>query len=118
MSTSFFDKQDIFIKKMIEDYQEGLFINPIYKPYFDWKTGETSILKISKQEARAIISDASNELEKYYVCYPDAYKDLDSYINDDAWQHYKGFGKDKYIVSYLEAIEYEVNNLLMAGMIF
>ena len=115
MSHSYFDKQDIFMKKMIEDYETGLISNPIFKPYFDWKMRKTAILQISKQEARSMKEAADLELDKYYDQYPEAFSDLDSVINDDPWQHYKGFGEDKYIVSYLEAIEEEINQILMMG---
>lgn len=29
---------------------------------------------------------------------------MDAYIDEDSWQQYKGFGEDKYVVSYLEKV--------------
>lgn len=33
---------------------------------------------------------------------------MNAYIDEDPWQQYKGFGEDKYVVSYLEGIDSEL----------
>jgi hypothetical protein len=48
--------------------------------------------------------------------YPDAYKDIPAHNSDDPWQEYTGYGKDKYTVSYLEAIDSEMTSLLAGGL--
>ncbi len=41
---------------------------------------------------------------------------MDAYIDEDPWQQYKGFGKDKYVVSYLEGIDSELKNIIAVLM--
>ena len=48
----------------------------------------------------------------YYNKYPNTYKNMDTYINEDPWQEHKGYGKDKFTVSYLERIEGKLTNLI------
>lgn len=62
--------------------------------------------------AYTMIDESVKQLEEYYTKYPNAFSNMDFYINGDVWQLYKGFGKDKYIVSYLEGIEGELNKIL------
>lgn len=107
-----FEKQDIFHKQMIEDYKSGKIPNSsVFEPYFKWKMGLSNHTIITKKMAYSMIDEAVRLLEEYYAKYPNAYDNMDSYINDDVWQQYKGFGEDKYIVSYLEGIEGELSKI-------
>lgn len=109
-----FQRQDIFHISMIDAYLNGQIPEPIFKPYFDWKLGKTVKLEVSKVEAHTIVEKASELLESYFDQYPDAEREIGT--SNDIWYMFQGYGKDKYIVSYLERIEAEVNNLLMANM--
>lgn len=48
-----------------------------------------------------------------YAKHPNAYQNMDAYIDEDSWQQYKGFGEDKYVVSYLEGIDSELKISLL-----
>lgn len=108
-----FEKQNIFHNRMIKDYKDGIIPNSsVFEPYFKWKMGECSHSEITREMAHKMIKEASTLLDKYYDKYPNAYDNMDVYINDDPWQQYKGFRADKYIVSYLEGIEVELCNII------
>lgn len=108
-----FEKQDIFHKQMIKDYKCGKIPNSsVFEPYFKWKMGLSNHTIITKPMAYAMIDEAIRQLERYYDKYPNAYSNMDIYMNDDVWQQYKGFDEDKYIVSYLEGIENEIGNII------
>lgn len=108
MEIDVFKKQDIFMNKMIEDYINGMFDNhAVFVPFFNWKMGG-SYKSINRNEAVSMLKEVEILLEHYYNKYPNAYKCMPCYINDDPWQSYHGFGNDMYIVSYLEAIESEM----------
>ena len=104
-------KQDIFHESMIDAYLNGQIAEPTFKPYFDWKLGKTVKLEISKAEARNIVEKASELLESYYDKYPDADNNIGT--SSDIWYLFHGYGKDKYIVSYLQKIEDEVTRILL-----
>ena len=105
-----FDKQDAFLAKMLEDYNNGSFKNSyVFKPYMDWKQGKG--MNINQAQSWEMRDEAQSQLDDYYNCYPHAYEKMDSIINNDPWQMYKGYGKDKYMVSYLEAIDSEITNI-------
>lgn len=107
-----FEKQDIFHNRMIKDYKDGIIPHSsVFEPYFKWKMGECSYSEITREMALRIIDEASTLLDGYYKKHPNAYDNMDVYINEDPWQNYKGFGEDKYIVSYLEGIEAELINI-------
>lgn len=110
-----FQKQDIFHESMIDAYLNGQIPEPIFKPYFDWKLGKAVKLEVSKAEAHTIVEKSSELLESYYDKYPDAENNIG--ISNDIWYLFQGYEKDKYIVSYLQKIEDEVTNLLIAKMI-
>ena len=104
-----FEKQDAFLSKMMADYNSGLFKNSaVFKPYMDWK--QSGKLNISQAQSWAMRDEAQSQLSDLYDRYPHAYQNMDSII-DDPWQMYKGYGEDKYIVSYLEAIDSELTNV-------
>lgn len=118
VESSCFRRQDIFRDKMVEDYKAGKISNPVYKPYLDWKSGIVPRPAITESEARNIINEASRELETYFDRYPDAFKQLDTQIDDDdVWRNFKEFGEDKYIVSYLYNIESELTTILLGGFL-
>ncbi len=108
-----FDKQNIFYNRMIKDYKNGIMPSTsVFESYFKWKMGKCRHDEITKETAYKMIDEASTLLDRYYEKYPKAYENMDAYINEDPWQQYKGFGKDKYIVSYLEAVEGELCNII------
>lgn len=108
-----FEKQDIFHNRMIKDYKDGIIPHSsVFASYFKWKMGECSHSEITREMALKMMEEASTLLEKYYDKYPNAYDNMDVYINEDPWQQYKGFGIDKYIVSYLEAIDNELTYII------
>lgn len=41
---------------------------------------------------------------------------MDAYIDEAPWQQYKGFGEDKYVMSYLEGIDSELKNIIAVLM--
>ena len=109
-----FEKQNIFHNRMIKDYKDGKIPHSsVFASYFKWKMGECSHSEITREMALKMIEEASTLLDKYYDKYPNAYNDMDVYINEDPWQQYKGFEKDKFIVSYLESIDAELTNLIV-----
>lgn len=108
-----FEKQNIFHNRMIKDYKDGKIPHSsVFELYFRWKMGECSHSEITREMALKMMEEASTLLEGYYEKHPNAYDNMDAYINEDPWQNYKGFGKDKYIVSYLEGIEAELINII------
>jgi len=111
MKSPEFEKQDKFFAQMIEDYKAGKFVNSsIFSPYMNWKMGGG--LKITRKQAWDMMDEAQSQLSVFYDKYPNAYDSMDTYINDDPWQSYKGFGEDRFIVSYLEGIDEELTNIL------
>lgn len=108
-----FEKQDIFYNRMIKDYKDGIIPHSsVFEPYFKWKMGECSYSEITREMALKMMEEASTLLNGYYEKYLNAYDNMDVYINEDPWQQYKGFGNDKFIVSYLEGIDAELTNFI------
>lgn len=114
---SIFKKQDLFLAQMRKDYIAGNIPHTdILKPYLEWKNGGALITSaITKDEAITIMWHTRKLLEHFYDMYSDAYKDIPAHNSDDPWQEYTGYGKDKYTVSYLEAIDGEMTSLLSGG---
>lgn len=108
-----FEKQNIFFNRMIEEYKNGAIPHSsVFEPYIKWKIGKCSHTEITRKMAHKMLDEIAPLLEGYYEKYPRAYENMDSYINEDPWQQYAGFGNDKYIVSYLEGIEAELCNII------
>lgn len=108
-----FEKQDIFHNRMIKDYKDGIIPHSsVFEPYFRWKMEECSHSEITREMALKMMDEVSTLLDEYYEKHPNAYDNMDVYINEDPWQQYKGFGTDKYIVSYLEAIDNELTYII------
>ena len=115
---SIFKRQDLFLDQMYKDYTAGnIPHSDIFKPYFEWKKGGTLLTAaIPKSQAIAIMWQARQLLEHFYDIYPDAYKDIPAHVSNNPWQEYAGYGKDKYTVSYLEAIDSEITALLTGSL--
>lgn len=112
-----FEKQDIFYNRMIEDYKNGVIPHSsVFEPYFKWKMDECSHDEITRERAYVMMDEASALLDEYYAKHPNAYQNMDAYIDEDPWQQYKGFGEDKYVVSYLEGIDSELKNIIAVLM--
>ena len=104
-----FKAQDIFTARMLNDYQHISVLNQIvYQPYFNWKQGKTNT--ISRQEAYAIQDAVSEDLWNLYQKYPHSQNVVTSF---PIWGAYAGYGKDKYLVSYLEHIDGEISNFMV-----
>ncbi len=110
-------KQDIFIKKMLTDYKEGKINTLTFAPYFNWKLGITNGLQCTRKDAYNMMDKASELLEELCQKHPDAYSNLDSQINNDPLQNFRGYGEDCYLASYYAYIEDEVTNLILANYI-
>ena len=68
-----FDKQDAFLAKMLEDYNNGSFKNSyVFKPYMDWKQGKG--MNINQAQSWEMRDEAQSQLDDYYNCYPHAYE--------------------------------------------
>lgn len=107
-----FEKQNIFHNRMIKDFKDGIIPNSsVFEPYFKWKMGKCSHSEITREIAFKMMEEVSILLDGYYEKYPNAYDNIDAYINEDPWQNHKGFEEDKYIVSYLEGIKAELINI-------
>lgn len=116
-ATDTFEKQDLFYNRMIEDYKNGVIPHSsVFEPYFKWKMGECSHDEITREMAYVMMDEASALLDEYYAKHPNAYENMDAYIDEDPWQQYKGFGEDKYVVSYLEGIDSELKNIIAVLM--
>lgn len=112
-ATDTFEKQDLFYNRMIEDYKNGAIPHSsVFEPYFKWKMDECSHDEITREMAYVMMDEASALLDEYYAKHPNAYQNMDAYIDEDPWQQYKGFGEDKYVVSYLEGIDSELKNII------
>lgn len=109
-----YDKVLSICERMLEDYQKGI-IPTCFKPYFDWKLGRCELSNISKEQAMNMMELVSNQIDEFYEKHPHPFEGLSAYVDDNPWQNYEGFGEDKYIVSYLEAIDYELTNLWTGG---
>ncbi len=111
-----FDKQDSRLAKSLELFSSGS-LNQIYAPYFNWKSGSFDISSLSETEGRNIMHTASDELEAFNDKHPQAYTHLDSYIDNNPWQNFKGFNEDKFIVCALQGVEDEMSMLVAGGML-
>ena len=109
----YFEIQDIYHKRMKEDYEKGVVINPFHKPYFLWKFYGEPIESLTKQKCYAILEEAPRELEELDIKHPNAHEHLlEESTTDDVWKPYKGYGEDCYLYSYLIGIESEITNIL------
>ena len=105
----YFKQQDTFIAKMKDDYEKGLINIKALTPYFRWKFDDKA-WNPSKRQIWTMYDVLQEELGKYYETYPKGYKET---TDEPIWGQYAGYGKDKYIVAYLEATKEELPNLLM-----
>ncbi len=110
----YFQIQDAFTQRMLEDHQKGMLNDSILEPYFDWKSGKGPIPSLA--EARNMVSVVVGKLEEMYDHHPDAIG-REGEDPNDPWRQYAGYGKDKYLVSYLEGIDAEVTNWIIAGIL-
>lgn len=105
-----FEQQDIFIAKMKEDYEGGGGISTkALAPYFCWKFDDKA-KNPSRSQIWKMYDAIQEELTDYYMAYPNIHNKT---TDEPIWGQYAGYGDDKYIVAYLEAINEEVPNLLM-----
>lgn len=110
----YFIIQDIYHKRMKEDYERGLITNPIYKPYFQWKFYGASVDSLTKQMCYRIMEEAQRELEELDIKHPNGIKHLlEESTVDDVWRPYKGYGDDCHLYSYLIGIENEITTILL-----
>lgn len=113
-----FDKQDRFLARMKQDYAQGLMpLSAELKPYFDWKCNGGALPAFTARQFHELKNKLTDVLDAYYQEHPDAYAHKPTAIDDDPWQSYRGYGKDCYTVSYLEAIDEELGRLKLMGAI-
>ena len=106
--------QDKYLERMRSDYEKGVIINPIYKPYFDWKLYGKPIKELTKQLCYDIMKEAQRELEELDSKHPTAHEHvLEESTLEDVWKPYRGYGTDCYLYSYLIGIENEITNIMM-----
>ena len=105
----YFKQQDTFIAKMKDDYEKGLINIKALAPYFRWKF-DYKAKSPSKSQIGEMRDAIQEELDGYYEAYPKGYKET---TDEPIWGQYAGYGDDKYIIAYLEAINEELPNLLM-----
>ena len=106
--------QEIFHKRMKQDYESGLITNPVFKPYFQWKFYGAPVETLTKQVCFRIMKEAQKELEELDTRHPKAYEQiLVEPTLDDVWKQYKGYGADCYLYSYLIGVEAEITNILV-----
>ena len=91
MVNEYFKAQDNFLAELIEAYHKGFFSGKEYKPYFDWKV--TKVNNITKDDAQKLLNKVREDLEPLYDG------------NDDSL-----------LLTYLEAIEAEITNILVSGL--
>ena len=91
MVNEYFKQQDNFLTELIEAYQKGFFSGKEYKPFFDWKI--TKVNNITKDDAQILLNKVRMDLEPLY----------DS-------------NEESPLLTYLEAIEAEVTNILVSGL--
>ena len=104
----------IIREQMLADYSKGL-LPSCFEPYFYWKLGKCELIEITREQAIDMMETAGDLIIQYYDKYPCSFDGISVYTDDNPWQNYEGYGEDKYIVSYLEAIDYELTNLWTGG---
>lgn len=104
------NKVDRLIAKMKEDCSNGL-LEEEFNPYVDWLLDRASW--IEKERMYEMRDFASERMEELCVEYPNAFSNLPTQIDDNPWQMYEGFGKDKYLYSYYEQIESSLTDMIM-----
>jgi hypothetical protein len=106
------DKMDKFFAKMKEDCKNGILENT-FNPYVDWLLDKISRNDISKAKMWEMCEFASERMEQLNIEYPNAFNNLPTHIDENPWQMYEGFGKDKYLYSYYAHIESDLTNMIM-----
>lgn len=91
MVNEYFKAQDNFLIELIEAYQKGFFSGKEYKPYFDWKISKVN--NITKDDAQILLNKVREDLEPLYNS------------NDESVR-----------LTYLEAIEAEITNILVSNL--
>ena len=89
MVNEYFKAQDNFLTELIEAYHKGFFSGKEYKPYFDWKISKVN--NITKADAQLLLNKVREDLEPLY----------DS-------------NNESVLLTYLEAIEAEITNILIS----
>ena len=112
-----FEKQDFFMSQMLNAYKSGVIHNPVYETYFNWKSGKIHFEDLTKEEVIKMRDAAEEELNPYYDKYEGASLPFGSENVDDIWHSYRIYKEDAYIVSYLEAIDAELTNLLYSQVL-
>ena len=108
-------KHDVLRAQMLQDYDNNLFPNGIFEPYFSWKKGEIAPNDISCLQLEAMTDEADRLLEFYDEKYPDAHNIHDNFIVDDPWQFTRGYGEDKRMVAYLGLISDQLVELQLTN---
>ena len=62
--------QDIFHKRMKQDYEDGVITNPVFKPYFQWKFYGASVNTLTRELCFQIMKEAQRELGELDAKHP------------------------------------------------
>ena len=123
-SISVFSEINYFNKKMYQYFESGKLSND-FDPFFNWKKGKADISSISQECGWTMRDKAKELLDYYYDKHPEAFSNVELYhydpdnydIEESLWCQYKGFKEDMYVVSYLEAIDEELSELIASGLL-
>lgn len=110
-----FERQDLFLRRMKEDYLAGGIVDMVYEPYFGWKFGGNGLF--TEKEAHAMLDAVSDDLDRLYRKHPKSFSVTEECADSSPWAAYRGFGEDCYLVSYLEELDREVSALLLSGVL-
>ena len=91
MVNEYFKAQDNFLAELIEAHHKGFFSGKEYKPYFDWKISKVN--NITKVDAQLLLNKVRMDLAPLY--------DSD---------------EESQLLTYLEAIETEITNIIVSGL--
>ena len=113
-----------FNERMKQFYLEGNFPSELNR-YFDWKFGKINVSSIALSAAYDMRDTCREILDTLYDKHPEAFRNVEFYhfdssnydIEESLWCHFKGFQEDKYMVSFLEAIESNLCELIMSGLL-
>lgn len=105
----YFKQQNTFIAKMKEDNEKGLINIKALAPYFRWKFDDKA-KNTSRSQIWKMYDAIQEELTDYYMAHSNSHNET---TDEPIWRQYAGYGDDKYIVAYLEAIKEEFPNLLI-----
>ncbi len=105
--------KEIFLQKMRADYENGLIKNPAFMPYFEWKFYHAPLSIFTRKILHKISKAITLEIKKLDEKYPRAFEGLiQKETIQNPWNPYMGFKEDRYLYSYLMAIDNLAKSLI------